>query len=262
VEDAALYLDCVAGYHPADQDSLPPPGLSYLECLKGRLSPLKIGFSPTLGYARVQKDVMILVEEAVRQFENMGHVVEIWDGKIPEVDQAWSELTSCDIYAQVYEDMEAFRPELGKALVVSLDHAKRLSLEDHIRNQKIRSDLNRALWDFFKRFDLLLTPTMPTEAFSAKGPPPKEVDGHPITLLGAVAFTYPFNLSGHPAATVRVGLTDSGLPAGLQIVGPRYKEGVVFQAAYAFEQACPWHDLWPEISDGQTGSHSANRTGP
>jgi len=248
VEDAALYLDCVAGYHPADQDSLPGPGISYLESLNRLDKSLKIGFSPTLGYARIQKDVMRLVEQAVKSFEQMGHRVEIWDGEIPEVGQAWSELTSCDIYAQVHRDLEKFRPELGKTLVMSLDHAKTLSLDNHIKNQKIRSDLNRALWEFFDRFDLLLTPTMPTEAFTAKGPPPGEIDGHPIPLLGAVAFTYPFNLSGHPAATVRVGLTNTGLPAGLQIVGPRHRDDLVLKSAHAYEQACPWNDLWPEIS--------------
>ncbi len=246
VKDAALYLDCVAGYHPADPGSLPPPGISYLESLNNPDKPLKIGFSPTLGYARIQHDIMALVEDAVRQFENMGHNVEMWDGEIPEVGQAWSELTSCDIYAQVHEDLEKFRPEFGKTLVMSLDHVKTMSLDNHIKNQKIRSDLNRALWKFFERFDLLLTPTMPTEAFSAKGPPPKEIDGHPIPLLGAVAFTYPFNLSGHPAATVRVGLTDTGLPAGLQIVGPRHRDDLVIKAAYAYEQACPWNDQWPD----------------
>jgi aspartyl-tRNA(Asn)/glutamyl-tRNA(Gln) amidotransferase subunit A len=103
------------------------------------------------------------------------------------------------------------------------------------------------LWAFFDRFDLLVTPTMPTEAFAAKGPPPAEVDGHPISLLGAVAFTYPFNFSGHPAATVRAGLTGSGLPAGLQIVGPRHRDDRVLQAAYLFEQASPWNDHWPDL---------------
>ena len=62
VGDAALYLDCVAGYHPADPGSLLSPGFSYLKSLKKPLQGLKIGFSPTLGYARVQKEVMSLVE--------------------------------------------------------------------------------------------------------------------------------------------------------------------------------------------------------
>jgi Asp-tRNA(Asn)/Glu-tRNA(Gln) amidotransferase A subunit family amidase len=247
VEDAALYLDCAAGYHPADPDALPNSGASYVECLGKLPERLKIGFSPTLGYARVQKDIIDLVEQAVKSFEKMGWEVEIWNGKLPEVSQAWSDLMSCDIYGQVQQDFEKIRPELGKTLAASLDRAKDLSLKNHIDNQRIRTELNQSLWEFFNRFDLLLTPTMPTEAFAAKGPPPTEIDGHPIPLLLAVAFTYPFNLSGHPAATVRVGLTETGLPAGLQIIGPRHRDDMVLQAAYAYEQSNPWNDQWPEV---------------
>lgn len=247
VSDAALYLDCVAGYHPADPDALPTSEVSYVECLEKLPERIKIGFSPTLGYARVEKSVLLLVELAVKSFEEMGCKVEIWDGRFPEVSQAWSELMSCDIYGQVQRDLEGIRTELGRALVASLDNAKDLSLNNHIKNQRIRTELNQSLWEFFNRFDLLLTPTMPTEAFAAEGPPPTEIDGHTIPLLWAVAFTYPFNLSGHPAATVRVGLTETGLPAGLQIVGPRHRDDMVLQAAYAYEQSHPWNDHWPQI---------------
>ena len=250
VGDTALYLDCVAGYHPGDPDSLPQPKASYVKCLKKLPASLNIGFSPTVGYALVQKDVMDLVEQAVKSFEQMGHRVEIWEGKLADAGQAWAEITNCGIYAQLHEDLERIRPELGRALVTSLDHAKNLSLNVHIRNQKTRTELNRALREFFNRFDLLLTPTMPTEAFAAKGPPPTEIDGQPIPLLGAAAFTYPFNLSGHPAATVRAGMTETGLPAGLQIIGPRHRDDLVLQAAYAYEHSCPWNDHWPDLNIG------------
>lgn len=246
VGDAALYLDCVAGYHPADPGSLPPPGVSYLEALKNLPKNLKIGFSPTLGCARVQKEIMALVEKAANSFEQMGHHVEIWDGKLPEVSQAWSDLMNWELYGQIHQDLERIRPELGRTLAKSLDSARDLSIHDYLKIQEIRTELNRVLWEYFERFDLLLTPTMPTEAFAAKGPPPPEIDGHPIPLLGAVAFTYPFNLSGHPAATVRAGVTESGLPAGLQLIGPRYRDDLVLQAAYAYEQACPWNE-WPDV---------------
>jgi len=247
VEDAALYLDCTAGYHPSDPDSLPLPGWSYLENLHKLPAGLRVGFSPTLGYARVQKEIFSLVEKAVKSFEEMSHRVEIWDGKLPDVGETWSQLINSAIYAQVQQDMEKIRPHMGKTLVYFLDQAKYLTVDDHIRNHGIRMELNRILGEFFNSFDLLLTPTMPTEAFAAKGPPPAEVDGNPIPLLGAVAFTYPFNLSGHPAATVRAGFTRAGLPAGLQIIGPRHRDDLVLQAAYAYEQARPWNDRWPDI---------------
>jgi len=208
---------------------------------------LKIGFSPTLGYARVQAEVSELVEKAASSFEQMGHRVEEWQGRLPDVSETWSELFSSDIYAQIQHELPRTRPQPGRSLLKSLDQASRLSLEALIKHQKIRSDLNRILWQFFNRFDILLTPTMPTEAFRAEGPPPKEIDGHPIPLLGAVAFTYPFNLSGHPAASVRAGITRAGLPAGLQIIGPRHRDDLVLQTAFAYGQAHPWDDDWPQL---------------
>lgn len=247
VEDATLYLDCVAGYHPCDPESLPLPDQPFLNRLKKMPTNLKIAFSPTLGYARVQKEVMALVEEAVKCFEHMGHRVELWDGKLPDVGETWSNLFNFDLYCQLYHSLEKNREEMGKTLVKALEQVKSFSVEDHIEAQRVRTKLNRIMWSLFEQFDLLLTPTMPTEAFAAKGPPPGEIDGYPIPLLGAVAFTYPFNLSGHPAASVPAGLTKNGLPAGLQIIGPRHRDDLVLQASYAYEQMRPWNDYWPSI---------------
>jgi len=246
VEDAVLYLDCAAGAHPADPDAVPRPPIPYVEALKTRPRGLKIGFSPDLGYARVQKEVKTLAEKAAASFEEMGHHVDVWEAALPDVGRTWSDLMNWELYGQLHHDLERIRPELGRTLAQSLDSAKDLSIHDHMRIQEVRTALNRVLWKVFDRFDLLLTPAMPTEAFGAEGPPPAEIEGHPIPLLGAVAFTYPFNLSGHPAATVRVGLTGSGLPTGLQIVGPRHRDDRVLQAAHLYQEAFPWNDQWPD----------------
>jgi aspartyl-tRNA(Asn)/glutamyl-tRNA(Gln) amidotransferase subunit A len=253
VMDAALYLDCTAGYHPADPGSLPPPAVSYRACLHETPSNLRIAFSPTLGYARVQKDVAALAEQAVQSFEEMGHHVELWQGTLPEVGMAWVQLMSAELYALLRKDFDRIREDLGRTLAATLEQARLLSMDNLVETQEVRTRLNQSLWELFERFDLLLTPTMPTEAFGAKGPPPSEVDGHPIPLLGAVAFTYPFNLSGHPAATVPAGLTPSGLPAGLQIVGPRHRDDLVLQAACMYEQIRPWKNHRPPLHS-QTAS--------
>jgi aspartyl-tRNA(Asn)/glutamyl-tRNA(Gln) amidotransferase subunit A len=247
VSDAALYLDCVAGSHPSDPNALPAPDKSFLKSLKDMPKGLRFAFSPTLGYATVQKDVMSQVEEAVKCFEKLGHQVEIWKGELPDVGEAWSNLSNGEFYAQLHEDLEKNRQEMGRTMVMSLDQARSISMTDQIEAQKVRTELNQIMEGLFEEFHLLLTPTMPTEAFGAKGPPPSEIDGHPIPLLGAVAFTYPFNLSGHPAASVPAGLTESGLPAGLQIIGPRHRDDLVLQASYAYEQVRPWNNQWPRL---------------
>lgn len=247
VADAALYLDCVAGAHPCDPDSLPAPDRSYLQCLQKIPARLKIAFSPTLGYAKVQNDVMHVVEKAVDCFEEMGHRVEIWQKSLPDVADDWFKLVACDFYAQIQQDLEQNRQELGRSMVASLEGLKSFSLKDRIAAQKTKTELNRVLWELFDQFDLLMTPTMPTEAFDAKGPPPGEIDGVPIPLLGSLAFTYPFNLAGNPAASVPAGFTEKGLPAGLQIIAPRLRDDLVLQAAFAFEQYRPWKDHRPAI---------------
>jgi Asp-tRNA(Asn)/Glu-tRNA(Gln) amidotransferase A subunit family amidase len=246
VRDAALYLDCAAGYHPADPDSLPAPGLSFLKCMENRPEGLRIAFSPDLGYARVEKDVMARVEAAVRCFEEMGHRVEVWQGALPDAGETWSAFTNRELYAILHQSLDKHRADMGKTLVESLYGARSSSLQDQIEGQKIRTRLNRTLWELFETFDILLTPTMPTEAFAAGGPPPAEIDGHPVPLLGAVAFTYPFNLTGHPAASVPAGFSENGLPVGLQIIGPRHRDDLVLQMACAYEEMRPWNDLWPE----------------
>ena len=208
---------------------------------------MRIAYSPDLGYARVQKDVAAGVEQAVRAFEEMGHDVVLWDGALPDTADVWTPLICTDIYAQLADILETHREEIGRTLAAVVDQTRNLTVAQLTTMQMLRAQLNDRLAALFAEFDLLVTPTMPTEAFEAEGPPPAEIDGHPIPLLGAVAFTYPFNLSGHPAATVPAGFTPGGLPVGLQIVAPRYREDLLLQAAAAFEQARPWSGRRPEL---------------
>ena len=102
-------------------------------------------------------------------------------------------------------------------------------------------EARRALWTdaqrFLARFDLLLTPTAAVTPFAAAGPFPTEIDGAPVSPLGWMPFTFPWNLTGQPAASVPVGFTDAGLPVGLQIVGRRHGDRAVLAASAAFEAA-------------------------
>ena len=88
---------------------------------------------------------------------------------------------------------------------------------------------------------------MPYDPPPARGPFPTEVEGREQPWGSVGCLTMPFNLSWHPAATVRAGLSQLGLPVGLQIVGPRHRDDLVLQAAFAFERERPWSDRWPQI---------------
>jgi aspartyl-tRNA(Asn)/glutamyl-tRNA(Gln) amidotransferase subunit A len=249
VRDAAIFLDVVTGPDPSDPDSLPPPGISYAAALRDLPPRLSIAVSRGLGYARVQHDVWREVQAAIDVFRGLGHRVEEIDDVFPDLGMEWALVSSAETYALLADRLEPRREEWGRAFYEGLQHGKDVTPAFVGRAQRKRAELHACLTRIFSRHALLMTPTLPTEAFAAAGPFPRAIDGEPITsALGAVAFTYPFNFSGHPAASVRAGFTDAGLPAGLQIVGPRFRDDLVLQASYAYEEARPWNERWPELA--------------
>jgi len=246
VRDAALYMDAVVGPHPLDPDSLPHPGYAYAAILEQLPKRLRFAFNPTLGYANVQRDVMRNVEAAVQVFRDLGHLVEVVHDELPDLGVEWAGISGAEVYAELADKIEPHRAEFGRSFLAGIERAKQVAAERMGRIYRLRQRLNEAIAAVFERCDLLLTPTLPVEAWAAGGPFPSEINGEPIASpLGAVAFTYPFNLSGHPAGTIRAGLTDARLPCGLQIVAPRHREDLVLQAAHAYEQVRPWNDRWP-----------------
>ena len=100
---------------------------------------------------------------------------------------------------------------------------------------------------FLERFDLLLTPTTAVPPSRSATGVPREIAGQAVSVLGWMPFTYPFNLTGQPAASVPAGFTEDGLPVGLQIVGRRHADRTVLAAAAAFEAACPWRERHPTL---------------
>ena len=135
---------------------------------------------------------------------------------------------------------------LGRGLLAGVELARR-EMNPAIFGQMaaLRADIVRWAAEFFDRYDLLLTPTVPFDPYPAPGPYPTETEGRRQPWSNVGSFTIPFNLSWHPAATVRVGLSRRGLPIGMQIVGARQRDDLVLQAARAFERERPWHPHWP-----------------
>ena len=247
VRDAALWLDVTAGAHPADPFSLPHPGYSYQETLQRPLRRLRVAYSPTLGYARPERQVRREVEAALRVLERCGHHVEEVTHTIPDVVIDWVRLMA-------FEDLGVLTPylrdetELDPGLLPGLDLGRQVAAAEMGQIQRTRMQLIRTLERVFAGCDLLATPTVSTVAFGAEGPLPFEVDGLPVdTPGGGIAYTYPFNFSGNPAISLRAGLNDDGLPVGLQLVAPRLREDLLLQIAYEYEQARPWHGEWPRL---------------
>jgi aspartyl-tRNA(Asn)/glutamyl-tRNA(Gln) amidotransferase subunit A len=246
VEDAALHLDVTVGPHPLDANSLPHPGLSYRAALREPLPRLRVGFSPDLGHIPVQGDVADLAADAAHVFERLGHSLELVRGGPPPLGLDWGLVNAFEAAGRLGELLPERESDFGRAFLRGVKSGWRMTPELWAAARRRREELNRWCADTFERYDLLLTPTLPFDPPPAGGPFPSEIDGHKLPAAAVGAFTIPFNLSWHPAATVRSGLSRARLPAGLQIVGPRHRDDLVLRAAHAYETARPWADHWPD----------------
>ena len=234
VRDAAHYLDVVAGPDPADPESLPPAGLSYVAALEEPLPKLRIAFNETLGVTTVQRDVLREVRASLEVFAAMGHEIVETSDTVPEMGGWWARVSAFQSLGLEWDNYSTRHDEFTERYVRQLDRALDAGPEDFQEFLRRRGELIAWTAGLFEQYDLLLTPALPTEAFGPSGPIPSEIEGEPAN---GIAYTYPFNFTGHPAASVPAGLTDTGLPCGLQIVGPRHRDDLVLQASYAFESS-------------------------
>ena len=237
VGDTALMMNVMAQPDARDWTSLPSDGRDYRVGLDDGIRGWRIAWSPALGYVdNVHPEVAAACAAAVRKLEELGACVEAVDpGFENPLDittglwflgswSIWNTLTPAQ-QAVVDPDFAAqaqLGAKLGALDVQQLVH-RRGALGTHMRQ-------------FMQRFDLLVTPTVAVPAFEAKAAGHSAMD--PQAMLGWTPFSYPFNLTQQPAISMPCGLTSSGLPIGLQLVGPMFGDAAVLRAARAFESAC------------------------
>jgi aspartyl-tRNA(Asn)/glutamyl-tRNA(Gln) amidotransferase subunit A len=237
VRDAALMMNVLKKPDARDWTSLPPDDADYMAALEGGVRGLRIAFSPTLGYARVDAEVAAAVAAAVKAFDALGsHVEQVDPGFDDPIEittglwyvSAWTVWNTLTPEQQALTDPDFRSEALAGATYSALDiqrlHLRRGALGSHMRQ-------------FMQRHDLLVTPTVAIPAFDAK--PAGHAAMNPQTMLGWTPFSYPFNLTQQPACSIPCGLTRAGLPVGLQIVGPMYGDAQVLRAARAFERVQP-----------------------
>jgi aspartyl-tRNA(Asn)/glutamyl-tRNA(Gln) amidotransferase subunit A len=246
VEDGALFLDLVAGPSDEDPTSLPAPGVRYQDEVNRPLDDaLRIAVSSDLGYAAVQSDIAAIVEDATRVFGRLGHRLSAIAGGPPQLGAEWSSLMYLDLAGVHSQWLPEREGDITRAIATGMREASRIDPAAWDAMRRRRAELNQWCADLFRDHDLLLLPTVSFDPPPSRGPFPTETEGKPQPPAAAGALTIPFNMSGHPAATVRAGLSRAGFPVGLQIVGPRHRDDLVLRAARAFERERPWHPHWP-----------------
>ena len=239
VADAALMLDVMAGADPRDRTSLDPSVASHLAALDEPLPTLRIAYSPDLGYARSEEPVARLVADAATVFADLGHVLEVVELALADPWEIEDTIWTTAMAAVHRDRLAEVRGDLDPGLVRVIESGLGRSGADVASAYQRRNGWVDGLRRQLEGFDLLVCPTLPCTAFPAGDDHPATVAGAPTTYLGWTQFTYPFNLTGQPAATVPCGLV-GGLPVGLQIVGPRFADALVLRASAAFEAARPF----------------------
>jgi len=245
VADAALMLAAMAGPDDADVTCLEAPPADYVGLLDRGVKGLRIAFSPDLGNLRVDPEVAAPVAVAARAFEALGASVEEVKPGFADTTEMIRLVWGAHYIGNYGQFLDEWRDRMDPGLVACMDEAKRLTAAEYVamRGRKI------AYWDsvrpLFERYDLLLTPTTSVAAFEVGRLNPAGWPQHAWDWFPWASFSYPFNFTGQPATTVPAGFTPGGLPVGLQIVGRRFADLTVLQAARAFETARPWADRKP-----------------
>jgi aspartyl-tRNA(Asn)/glutamyl-tRNA(Gln) amidotransferase subunit A len=245
VADAALMMNVCAGPDERDPASLPAERVDYVRALRGSLKGLRLAWSDDLGFAEVvDPEVAAVCARAARAFRDLGCRVEEVTPRWPSPFEAWSEIFCGGIATRLAPYLDR-RAEIDAGLARIIDGTLR-----NPPTKYVQAWFDRLAWwqhprAFFEKYDLLLTPTIACPPFKVGLDNPAEIAGRPVVPYAWIPFTYPFNLTGQPAASVPCGFTGDGLPVGLQIVGRRFADVAVLQAAAAFERLRPWADRRP-----------------
>jgi aspartyl-tRNA(Asn)/glutamyl-tRNA(Gln) amidotransferase subunit A len=243
VDDVALLLDVLALPDPRDPSALAPPVGSYREAVRREVRGLTVAFSPTLSYVDVDREVASIVLRSVETLARIGLNVEQAEPGFSDPVDAFDVLWCSGAAKWIDEFPKERISELDPGLAQVWQRGKTFSAIDYLKANDQRMALGIQMGLFHQQYDLLITPTMPIAAFEAGHdvPPGSE---HP-SWPSWTPFTYPFNMTQQPAATVPAGVTGDGRPVGLQIVGPRHSDDLVLAVCRAFEAAQPWQVARP-----------------
>ncbi|MHA2392539.1 MAG: amidase [Promethearchaeota archaeon] len=257
VKDAALVLDVISGIDDSDRYSVPKPNYSYLERINEIPKSLNIGYTFDIGTTNaLDPEVENNVMNGIQKFEELGWSVVKSRLKLSKLEPLFLTYWCSGLGHLLGRFLNQWQDKLEPDFVELIKLGLKYSVSDiksaEIRRETVFSNICRAL----RKVDLLITPTLACPAFEFGKSITMDtenfntdliIDGKITTATGWL-YTYPFNLSGHPAASIPCGWSSDGLPIGMQIVGRRFDELSILQASKAFEDIAPWQDKKPKFN--------------
>ena len=243
--DAALMLTVISEPDPRDWTALPHDARDYRDGLDRGVDGLRVAFSPDLGYADVDPEIAGIAAGAAESFADLGAEVVHESPGFEDPEAAFRTLwwagAANGLRGLTDERMGLVEPDLAAVA----EEGRKIALFDYIAADGERAVLGERMMAFHRTCNLLLTPALAVAAFDAGTISPRATDD-PKWITWS-PFTYPFNMTKQPAASVPCGFTADGLPVGLQIVGPMFADHLVLRAAHAYQRAFPLTDRRPPI---------------
>jgi aspartyl-tRNA(Asn)/glutamyl-tRNA(Gln) amidotransferase subunit A len=245
VGDAAAVLQVIAGYDPLDVGSADVPVSDYVSGLGEATKALRVGVPRAYFFDDLDDEVRAGVEQALVVIRTL--VAEIHDVRIEVIADRTVQAAESFAY---HADHVARTPELYQPETLRrIRSGENISAEQYIQRRRELDWERRRARDFFGDVDLLVTPATPIPA-PAIGDLKKDPEALRPAELKLLRNTRPFNVWGLPAVSLPCGFTKSGLPIGLQIAGPPWREDLVLRLAHAYESATAWHDRRPAVDSG------------
>lgn len=240
VRDAALMMSIIAEPDARDITATTASAPDFRVGLEDGLRGLTIAWSPRLSYVdALDPEIEALTGAAARAFEELGAAVEQADPGFEDPIDTLNVLWHVGAWSVLRAVPEARRGEIDPGFVAIGERGRAILGSDFVAAANARAALSSTMARFHKRYDLLLTPTLATPAFEVGRNTPAE-GAFGEDWLAWTPYSYPFNLTLQPAASVPCGLTGAGLPVGLQIVGRMGRDDLVLKASRAFEAIRPW----------------------
>lgn len=250
VRDSALLFDILSGPDPLDHQALPAPLESYLARCDQPLRPLRIGYCPTLFETPVDSVIAAAVEAAVdlvaRALPVSIKTLKLdWQDPLATFETLWVGGRGIAYGKSLVDRMDELDPGFAALIRRSADY----DLAAYLSAVQQRAAFANQVHGLFEHYDLLLMPTLPILPFAADNTAPQGFPGQEGAVPWArwTPFTYPFNITGHPAASLPCGFSPGGLPIGLQVVGPRFADADVLQFCAAYEALAPWDQHLPPL---------------
>ena len=236
VEDAAIVLQAMAGYDSGDITSADVPVADYVSSLGEGAMLMRVGVPRAYFFDELDPEVASAMEHALAGIQSLGAEIREVKLDVP-TDRT---LQAAESYAYHAENV-AKSPELYQAETLRrIRSGENVSAAEYIQRRREQDEARRSIRAVFADVDVLVTPTMPMPA-----PAIADLKANPDALrpaeLRLLRNTRPFNVWGLPAISVPCGFAESGLPIGLQIAGPHWREDLVLRLAHAYEQATAWH---------------------